>query len=196
MTDWPSFLFAVLALLATPGPTNTLMAAAGARVGAVRALPLVVGELGGYIVAIALWAEVLGVLAADHPWFPLLAKLIAAAYLVWSAVKLWLASDPAETAQHDISLGRVFTTTLLNPKALVFAFAVFPPLGIVERLPYVLLFGALVAATAAAWAWIGMLAARSVGKGATRARIDRFTAVVLAVFASVLVVQSVAAMPM
>jgi threonine/homoserine/homoserine lactone efflux protein len=37
------FILAVLALLATPGPTNTLMAAAGAQRGLVRSLPLLAG---------------------------------------------------------------------------------------------------------------------------------------------------------
>ena len=185
------FILAVLALLATPGPTNTLMAAAGAQRGLVRSLPLLAGELGGYAIAITVWIELVGAAAAAQPLVPVIAKFIAAAFLLWSAWKLWANAGHADLAQRGITLGRVFATTLINPKALVFAFAIFPHVGFVERLPYLALFGALVVATAIGWMALGTVAARSSAGLLTSSRIERITAVALAVFATLLAVQTV-----
>ena len=52
MTDPGQFAIAVLALLIAPGPTNTLMAVAGAGPARIL-LPLLVAELAGYVVVIA-----------------------------------------------------------------------------------------------------------------------------------------------
>jgi threonine/homoserine/homoserine lactone efflux protein len=184
------FMLAVLALLATPGPTNTLMAAAGAQRGLVRSLPLLAGEVGGYAIAITLWTELVGAVAASQPMVPVIAKLIAAAFLVWSAWKLWVNAGRADLAQRGITLGRVFATTLINPKALVFAFAIFPHLNFVERLPYDGIFFALVVLTAIGWMVLGAAAARSSGGLLTSSLVERVTAVALAIFAALLVAQT------
>jgi threonine/homoserine/homoserine lactone efflux protein len=188
------FILAVLALLATPGPTNTLMAAAGAQRGLVRSLPLLAGELGGYAIAITVWIELVGAAAAEQPLVPVIAKFIAAAFLLWSAWKLWVNAGHADLAQRGITLGRVFATTLINPKALVFAFAIFPHVGFVGRLPYLAVFGALVIATAIGWMALGTVAARSSAGLLTSSLIERITAVALAVFATLLAVQTVQGM--
>jgi threonine/homoserine/homoserine lactone efflux protein len=188
------FILGVLALLATPGPTNTLMAAAGAQRGLVRSLPLLAGELGGYAIAITIWIELVGAAAAAQPLVPVIAKFIAAAFLLWSAWKLWANAGHADLAQRGITLGRVFATTLLNPKALVFAFAIFPHVSFVARLPYLAVFGALVVATAIGWMTLGMAAARSSAGLLTSSRVERITAVALAVFATLLAVQTVQGM--
>jgi threonine/homoserine/homoserine lactone efflux protein len=188
------FILAVLALLATPGPTNTLMAAAGAQRGLVRSLPLLAGELGGYAIAITVWIELVGAAAAAQPLVPVIAKFIAAAFLLWSAWKLWVNAGHADLAQRGITLGRVFATTLINPKALVFAFAIFPHVGFVGRLPYLAVFGALVVATAIGWMGLGTVAARSSAGLLTSSLIERITAVALAVFATLLAVQTVQGM--
>jgi threonine/homoserine/homoserine lactone efflux protein len=188
------FILAVLALLATPGPTNTLMAAAGAQRGLVRSLPLLAGELGGYAIAITVWIELVGAAAAAQPLVPVIAKFIAAVFLLWSAWKLWANAGHADLAQRGITLGRVFATTLINPKALVFAFAIFPHVGFVGRLPYLAVFGALVIATAIGWMGLGTVAARSSAGLLTSSLIERITAVALAVFATLLAVQTVQGM--
>ena len=191
MNDLLPFVAAVLALLATPGPTNTLMAAAGAQRGVARSLPLMTGELGGYAIAITVWIELMGAAAAGQPLVPVIAKLIAAAFLVWSAWKLWANAGHADLAQRGITLNRVFATTLINPKALVFAFAIFPHVGFMARLPYLGMFAALVITTAVGWMTLGTVAARSSAGLLTSSRIERITAVALAVFATLLVVQTV-----
>ncbi|KKC34527.1 LysE family translocator [Devosia psychrophila] len=191
MTDALPFIAAVLALLATPGPTNTLMAAAGAQRGVGQSLVLLVGELGGYFIAITLWIELVGAVGASQPLVPVAAKFIAAAFLLWSAWKLWADAGHADLAQRGITLGRVFVTTLINPKALVFAFAIFPHVGFAERLPYLGVFAVLVIATAIGWMALGMVAARSSAGLLTSSRVERITAVALAVFATLLVVQTV-----
>ncbi len=190
MSDWGAFLLAVLGLLATPGPTNTLMAASGAQRGFTRSLPLLLGELGGYAIAITVWIELVGAAAASQPAVPTIARLVAAAFLLWSAFKLWTGAGRTDLPQRGITLGRVFVTTLLNPKALVFAWAIFPPFGFFERLPYFGLFAALVVATATGWMLLGTAAARSTGRLLTLGRIERITALVLAVFAALLIWQS------
>ena len=194
MSDLLPFMLAVLALLATPGPTNTLMAAAGAQRGVARSLPLQAGELGGYAIAITVWIELIGAVAAGQLLVPVIAKVIAAAFLLWSAWKLWRDAGHADLAQRGVTLGRVFTTTLINPKGLVFAFAIFPQVGLVARLPYLGLFAVLVIATALGWMGLGTLAARSSSGLLTSSRVDRITAAALAVFATLLVVQTVQGM--
>ena len=46
------FVFAILALLLTPGPTNTLLTVGAAARGWRASLPLLFGELAGYLVVV------------------------------------------------------------------------------------------------------------------------------------------------
>lgn len=190
MSGWTAFVLAVLGLLATPGPTNTLMAASGAQRGVRRSLHLLLGELGGYAIATTVWIEIVGVVAAKEPMVAVVAKLVAVAFLLWSAWKLWSNAGNADLGQRGITLGRVFVTTLLNPKALVFAFAIFPAVGFVERLPYDAVFALLVVMTAVGWMVLGTLAQRGTAGLLTSARVEQITAVALVVFAMVLMVQT------
>ncbi len=190
MSGWVAFVLAVLGLLATPGPTNTLMAASGAQRGVRKSLHLLVGELGGYAIAITVWIEIVGVVAAKEPMVAVVAKLVAAAFLLWSAWKLWRNAGQADLGQRGITLSRVFVTTLLNPKALVFAFAIFPAVGFAERLLYDGVFAGLVVATAVGWMMLGTLAQRGAAGVLTSARVEQITALALAAFATVLAVQT------
>ncbi len=190
MSDWTAFALAVLALLATPGPTNTLMAASGAQRGVQASLVLLLGELGGYAISITLWTEIVGAVAASQPLVPLIAKIVAAAFLLWSAWKLWANAGLTDLPRRGISLGRVFVTTLINPKALVFAFAIFPAMPIMQRLPYLGLFGGLVVLTAVCWMLVGAMAVRNSAGLLTAPRIDRIVALALAIFAALLLVQT------
>ncbi|KFL31977.1 hypothetical protein JP75_06165 [Devosia riboflavina] len=188
MSDWTAFILAVLGLLATPGPTNTLMAASGAQRGVRGSLHLLAGELGGYAIAITVWIEIVGAVATKEPMVAVVAKLVAVAFLYWSAIKLWRNAGQTDLGQRGITLSRVFVTTLLNPKALVFAFAIFPAVGFVERLAYDAVFAVLVVMTAVGWMVLGALAQRGSAGLLTSARVEQITAVALVAFATVLAV--------
>lgn len=89
MTSPIVFLFAIFILLFTPGPTNTLLWASGAVVGVQRSLPLLLGELLGYLAAILL---ILLIFEPILQRVPLLQPLLAMAvglYIVSLAVSMW-----------------------------------------------------------------------------------------------------------
>ena len=194
MTDLLPFIIATFALLAAPGPTNVLLAAAGARQSLSSASRLAAAALAGYLVAITVWTELVGAAAAAQPLVPVIAKFVAVAFLLWSAWRLWLNAGHADLDRRGITSGRVLATTLLNPKALIFAFAIFPQVGFVARLPYLGLFVGMVVATAIGWMILGTVAARSSAGLFTGPRVERITAVALAVFATLLAVQTVPGM--
>lgn len=125
MIDLFTFVPAAAAVLATPGPTNTLLAASGARAGFRRSLPLVPAEFAGYGIAIATWGLFLEPASAALPWLKPLLRSACAFYLVAVAWSLWRDAGSAENGEQ-LGARRVFSATLLNPKALLFAIAIFP----------------------------------------------------------------------
>jgi threonine/homoserine/homoserine lactone efflux protein len=148
------FALSVLALLVVPGPTNTLLAGAGATRGVRRSLALLIGELAGYNIAIAALRQTLGTVASEASGAQVALKCAVAAYLVFLAIRLWQA--PLDSGTSGFTLRRVFVTTLLNPKGLIFALFIFPapPTSIVL---YVVAFSAMVVAVGAMWIVAGSL---------------------------------------
>jgi threonine/homoserine/homoserine lactone efflux protein len=126
MTDPILFILAVLTLLGTPGPTNTLLATSGATAGVRRSLVLLVGELGGYLIAIAAIRIVLGPVIHAWPVVGIALKVAVVAYLVVIAVRLWRHGNSLTDEKARIDVPAVFVTTLLNPKALIFALSIIP----------------------------------------------------------------------
>jgi threonine/homoserine/homoserine lactone efflux protein len=187
MPEKVAFALAVLTLLATPGPTNTLLAASGASAGVRHSLMLPLAEMAGYLISITLLAIVLGPIVAARPWLESALRLAAAAWLLWCAVQLWLQAGAFGGDAAPITLRRVFVTTLLNPKALIFALVIFPRVGLVGLVPWLAAFCGLVVIVALCWITLGSLAARSAGPLATPGRIWRIAAVGLAGFAAVIV---------
>jgi len=125
MTDPLQFLLTVAMLLLVPGPTNTLMATAGA--GTPRSpLPLLAAELLGYVTIIALATVLLVPLVAAWPPAGIIIKLAVSAYLVFVAVRLWGRRVVIEDRQVAVGPRLVYVTTALNPKGLILAVAVFP----------------------------------------------------------------------
>lgn len=158
MIETVFFVPAIAAILATPGPTNTLLAASGLRAGVRASLPLVPAELCGYLLAIAGWGLFLEPLSAGLPWLKPALKLACAAYLLNVACGLW--RQAGEPAPGALGPWRVFAATLLNPKALLFAVAVFPPAAFREGAAFVQamgLFAAILLPIALAWIAFGSL---------------------------------------
>lgn len=120
------FVAASLSLLATPGPTNTLLATSGAGAGLRRSVHLLTAELGGYLLAIALLRSLLGPLITATPLLGLTLRLTAALYLIYLAMTLWRHGSRQMHDSAPVTFSRVFVTTLLNPKAIIFAFTLLP----------------------------------------------------------------------
>jgi threonine/homoserine/homoserine lactone efflux protein len=187
----PELSLAILALLLTPGPTNTLMLLAGAERGLAGALRLVPAELAGYLVTVLPLALFGATVLAGHPAVQTLVTLAAAVWVAILALRLW--RSPADVADGArIGARALFVTTALNPKALVFGLLLIPS---PDRLAVNLwLFAALVAAVAVLWAGIGA-AARGKTPGQPRAVdvLRRLASVFLAAMSVLLVLRGVGA---
>lgn len=185
MIDLLTFVPAVAAILATPGPTNTLLASSGAQAGFRRSLPLVPAELCGYVLAIAGWGLFLEPASAALPWLKPALRLPCAAYLMAVAWGLW---STAGEALNGSSFGtrRVFTATLLNPKALLFAAVIFPEAAFETSAAFLRAIGVFAAVIVPiALAWIGVGSALSQPGFFIRAQtIQRGAALVLLTFSA------------
>jgi threonine/homoserine/homoserine lactone efflux protein len=185
MQDPALFALAVITLLITPGPTNTLLATAGATGGFRRSVPLLLGELAGYNISIYTLGSLFDSQLADSQVRVAL-SLAAGAYLALTAVKFW--RTPLELRRATVSLRQVFITTLLNPKALVFAFLIVP-----MRLPntwlYLASFSAIVVVVGTVWIAFGTWAGRVAGSRFLTV-VPKAASVALAIFATTLVVST------
>ena len=143
---------AVLVLLLTPGPTNSLVLLAGAERGWPGALRLVPAELSGYLLTVLPLALMGTTLLVDHQALRMAVTLAAAVWVAALAVKLWQVPG---SAGSRLSIGgrALFVTTALNPKALIFGLVLLPsPDRLAANLA---LFAGLVVLAALLWAGIG-----------------------------------------
>jgi threonine/homoserine/homoserine lactone efflux protein len=152
-----AFLAAVLALLVAPGPTNTLMALSGAQGGLPRVIRLMPAELAGYLAAILSLAALGAPLLAAWPAARPALALVAAVWVMALAIRLWGRRGDDQTAPV-VTPRQVFVTTLLNPKALVFALVLLPPLTEPDFAMRLGLFVGVVAGVAALWGMAGAAA--------------------------------------
>ena len=126
MTDPIQFVLAVLLLLATPGPTNTVMATAGAVNRGEWPWLFMLAELGGYLAIVMLARLVLLPVVDAHPWTGIALKSLVVLYLIYAAIKLWRTRIATEGASDRVSPQLVALTTFLNPKGLIFAITIIP----------------------------------------------------------------------
>jgi threonine/homoserine/homoserine lactone efflux protein len=151
---------ALVALLLSPGPTNTLIAIGGATRGFWRALPLVWAAVAGYLAVIAPLALAGRPLLDAHPELATAVRILAAAWVMVLAVRLWSPSLQSGLAGF-VTFRRVLVTTLLNPKALVIGLVLVPattPLGL---LPWLAGLAATIVAVAGLWLAGGALLGRA-----------------------------------
>lgn len=187
MEDPLVFALSVLVILGTPGPTNTLLATAGASVGLRRALVLIPAEAAGYTISILTLGLLLGpVLAAT----PLLATAMRAAvglYLLLLAWRLWQRGGEAFSPGHVVTPGQIFVTTLLNPKAIIFALGIMP-FGAGRWWPYMLGFLAMLVCVAVSWIAAGSLLGGAAQRRGWGGLVPRIGAAAIATFATILLV--------
>jgi threonine/homoserine/homoserine lactone efflux protein len=187
MEDPTLFVLAVLTILGTPGPTNTLLATSGATAGLRASLPLVPAEAAGYLIAILAIGLALGPVVAASPLLAAALRLAVGAYLFVLAVRLWRRGGAALAAGGRVVTPRqIFTTTLLNPKAIVFALGVVP-FGAARPHLYLLGFVAMLAAVALCWIGAGAALGRAAAGAGRAGVVPRLGAAAVAAFALVLV---------
>ena len=190
-----TFVASAALLLAIPGPTNTLFAASGAAVGLRKSLALIVVAIAAYVLAILILMQIYDRVFAGSSVAGAIAKAIASLILVTLAVRLWRPVEAGLDAvpMRPISPAQMFVATLFNPKALIFAFAVFPRVSPSETAGLMGLFAILAAAAGGAWVVLGRMIALSAGRAATAGRIRRAAALILCVFATVIASSAIAA---
>ena len=180
---------AILALLMTPGPTNSLVLLAGAERGLAGALRLVPAELAGYLLTVGPLALFGAAVMAELPMLRMVVTLAAAVWVSALAVRLWRML-PAGPGRPAVDARALFVTTALNPKALIFGLVLLPsPEGVAGN---VALFAGLVGLVALFWAWLG---AALGGRGQPRALflLRRLASVVLGAMSLVLALRGVGA---
>ncbi len=116
---------AIFVLLVTPGPTNTLLLIGGSERGLARALRLIPYEIAGYLSTVLPLALAGNALLDSLPGLRAAVALVAGLWVAYLAVKLWRLPQ-VMAAQASVTGRTVFTTTLLNPKALIFGLVLLP----------------------------------------------------------------------
>lgn len=180
-----TILSSIVALLLAPGPTDALLAASGVTSGTARSASLLVATIAGYITAIMSIRYVIGpTLISSHP---VVLRTAACAYLMYLTVKLWK-THPEIGSNTTISFGRMYLTTLLNPKAAIAALVILP-FGSPHELAYLVTFALLIPLTGAAWILAGTLFGRYFFRGKAHF-IPRVTSAALGLFAVALIVSA------
>lgn len=157
------FVGLVTALLLTPEPTNTLLASSGIQMGIRRSLKLIPAEAIGYVIAISTWGMMIDHVSKTFALLPTILKLLSAFYILYLGIKLWRTADlEINLNQPTIRPRELFCATLLNPKALLFASAIFPESAWVNVQTYVvhiLSFLCLILPIAVFWIFLGSVLA-------------------------------------
>lgn len=185
------FTLAILLLLCTPGPTNTLMALGGYARGWARALPLIGGELGGYLLVIIPVATLAAPFFHAYPQASLIARIAAVLWVLYLSFRLWVSTNKTDDAGGEISVRQVFVTTILNPKALIIALVIMPHGNLMTLAPWLLLFACLVLFAANGWIIFGRLMRGTRGFELRPVAIRRVAAACLLLFAIILASSSI-----
>jgi threonine/homoserine/homoserine lactone efflux protein len=180
------FIGLVVAILLTPGPTNTLLASSGIQVGWRKSFRLIPAEAFGYLLAITAWGLLIGKVSLHMPFLPMLLKLFSAAYIIYLAIKLWrTANVDSGFNTPAIRAYELFIATLFNPKALLFASAIFPAIAWRSEQHYaihMLTFLLLIIPIACFWIFIGSVLASNKIRWLNQANLQKTASLVLMSF--------------
>ena len=122
------FIFAVIAVLLIPGPTNALLASSAHLHGFSKTFLSIPVVLFGYAYGISLWALVIHLSMPTWPNLIHILHVVSAAYAIWLAFHLWKKTSLQQHSLKHLQLDRakLFKSTLKNPKSLLFAAGIFP----------------------------------------------------------------------
>lgn len=159
--DW-SFFAVIATILLTPGPTNTLLATAGIRAGLRQSWGLIPAECLGYLVATTVWGTLLQVVVQQSPWLVQVIQLASGLYIAKLGWELWVYASlqPSNSQVPAIGRKQLLVATLLNPKAVIFALALFPAQTWISTTNYLCVMGGfafLVAGIGTLWIAFGAL---------------------------------------
>ena len=129
VTDYGSFVVAIIVFLLIPGPGNLALITSTGKGGIAGGVAATLGVILGD--QVLMWMAVAGVAAllTAYPAAFHAVQWVGAAYLAWLGGKMLLAKPGAAPILHikpHHYLRQAFTITLLNPKAIVFYMAFFP----------------------------------------------------------------------
>lgn len=185
MISW-LFIGLVVTILLTPGPTNTLLASSGIQVGVRKSLRLIPAESIGYLISITVWGIIIGTVSSRFPILPIFLKLLSALYIIFLAIKLWKTADiEASYTLPTIRARELFCATLLNPKALLFASAIFPSsawLTLNNYLLHIGMFLILIVPIALFWTFIGSILATNKVRWLNQSNLQKTASLVLVSF--------------
>ena len=129
VTDYGTFVGAVILFLAIPGPGNLALVTSTGKGGIRGGMAATLGVIAGD--QVLMWAAVAGVAALllAYPAAFHAVQWLGAAYLAWLGIRM-LVAKPGAKPILNIQPGHYFKQaaliTLLNPKAIVFYMAFFP----------------------------------------------------------------------
>ncbi|WP_068086065.1 LysE family translocator [Polycladidibacter stylochi] len=146
------FLATVISLIIVPGPDMLYVTSRALASGKESGIKAAIGISTGYLVFTLLVAMGLGALFLANPNIFLIMKILGAIYLMFLAYQLFISditsfsktSKQEQKQPNELKYG--FLTSLLNPKGLVFYFALLPQFYIIDTMPfwiYALIYGSL-----------------------------------------------------
>ncbi len=186
------FVVEVLGVLAIPGPTNSLLFVSGMSRGFQASLKLILAEVGAYLISISSLVLVLEPVTRTYSTVPQLLRVACSIYLIHLAIRLWRSGGQEIQDSHPITVRRVFFTTLMNPKNLIFAFGIFPTpsTGASELFPYLAGFSGICTGVASGWIAAGAMIQSNTAQRIHLGWVYRGEAFLLAGFAIVIVVSA------
>ena len=127
MIDPAKFALATLALLAAPGPTNTLLATSAASAGDLRSLRLVAATALGYVIATLAVALIVSPISSASRVLDIGMRLACGRYLMFAAWRTWREGDAANDGR-PLQFHGVLLATSLSPKGIILATLLVPNL--------------------------------------------------------------------
>ncbi|MBT5413168.1 MAG: LysE family translocator [Rhodospirillaceae bacterium] len=119
MTRWLAFLVFSFVAAITPGPSNVILTAAGARAGIWRGLPCLMGVSLGMGLMMFLVAYGLGQFVLDNPDILRVLQWCGAAFLLWLAWRIATASSGGPAVEEGPPVGFLGAAGFqwINPKS-------------------------------------------------------------------------------